>query len=282
MKTIYSNVIVTSLIALAIMGCNSNKTQEKEPEVVTEEVRIKGTEVKYSTDSTTMIGYLAVNESLEGKRPGILVIHEWWGHTEYVRKRADQLAELGYTALALDMYGDGKTADHPDDAGKYMMSVMTNLPEAKARFNQALAKLKEDPTVDPEKIGVIGYCFGGSLALTMANLGTDVDAIVAFHAGLGLPAMPGADKIDAKILICNGDSDPFIPQEQETAYVEAMNASGADYELVKYEGAKHAFTNPGADELGQKFDLPLVYQKEADEKSWEAMKNHFSKVFGSL
>jgi dienelactone hydrolase len=139
--------------------------------------------------------------------------------------------------------------------------------------------LKEDPTVDPEKIGVIGYCFGGSLALTMANLGTDVDAIVAFHAGLGLPAMPSGEKIDARILICNGDSDPFIPQEQETAYVDAMNAAGADFELVKYAGAQHAFTNPDAGTLGQKFNLPLVYQKEADEKSWEAMKNHFTKVF---
>uniref|UniRef100_UPI00404B54C0 dienelactone hydrolase family protein n=1 Tax=Fulvivirga sp. TaxID=1931237 RepID=UPI00404B54C0 len=282
MRINYLNVIVAFSLSVMIISCNSNKPQEGEKEEVTEEVKIKGTEVTYSTDSTTMIGYLAVNETLEGKRPGILVIHEWWGHTEYVRKRADQLAELGYTALALDMYGDGKTAEHPDDAGKYMMSVMTNLPEATARFNQALAKLKADPTVDPDKIGVIGYCFGGSLALTMANLGTDVDAIVAFHAGLGLPAMPSGNKIDAKILICNGDSDPFIPQEQETAYVDAMNANGTEFELVKYAGAQHAFTNPDADDLGKKFDLPLVYQQEADEKSWEAMKNHFSKVFGSL
>lgn len=279
----YLNYLAVSLVAATLISCGgnqqkANESTEEPAEVQEVEVNITGTEVTYSTDSTTMKGYLAKDANATEKRPGILVIHEWWGHNDYTRERADMLAELGYTALAVDMYGDGKQAGHPQDAGKFSGEVMSNLPEAKARFEQALATLKADPTVDGERIGVIGYCFGGSVALSMANAGYDLDAVAAFHSGLGLPIMPEAGAIKAEILVCNGADDPFVPAEQTEAWKAAMDEAGANYKYVAYEGAVHAFTSPGADELGAKFELPLAYQKEADEQSWEEMKALFDRA----
>jgi dienelactone hydrolase len=234
--------------------------------------------VTYATDSTTMKGYIAYNENLKGKRPGIVVIHEWWGHNDYVRERADQLAELGYTAIAIDMYGDGKQAEHPEDAGKFSMSVMSNLPAATARFNAALDLLKQHETVDADKIAAVGYCFGGSVALTMANAGADLDAVAAFHSGVQLPVMPG-ENLKARVLVCNGADDPFVSAESVTAFKEAMDATGLPYEYIAYPGAKHSFTSKAADANGEKFDLPLEYNSEADAKSWESMKALFAEVF---
>jgi dienelactone hydrolase len=279
----YLNYLAVSLIAAIVISCGGS--QQKTTETATEtaemqevEVKITGTEVTYSTDSTTMQGYLVKDALATEKRPGILVIHEWWGHNDYTRERADMLAELGYTALAVDMYGDGKQAGHPQDAGKFSGEVMSNLPEAKARFEQALATLKADPSVDPDRIAVIGYCFGGSVALSMANAGYDIDAVAAFHSGLGLPIMPEAGEVKAEILVCNGADDPFVPAEQTEAWKSAMDAAGVNYKYVAYEGAVHAFTSPGADALGEKFELPLAYQKEADEQSWEEMKALFDRA----
>lgn len=263
-----------------IISCKQkqeSKTETaKEPEKTI--VQIKGTEVAYASDSTKLKGYIAFDESIKEKRPGILVIHEWWGHNDYVRERADMLAALGYTAIAIDMYGDGKLANHPDDAGKFAMSVMKNLPEATARFNAALDMLKSHESVDTEKIAAIGYCFGGSVALTMANSGADLDAVAAFHSGVGLPIMPN-DKLKAKVLVCNGADDPFISPESVTTFKTAMDSIGAKYEYISYPGVKHSFTSKIADANGEKFGLPLAYDKEADEKSWEQMKQLFDDVF---
>jgi dienelactone hydrolase len=273
--------LVIMVLVLGLLGCKQNKQEEvDQPEVVEEvvEINIKGMEVTYASDSTSMKGYMAYNQNLEGKRPGIVVIHEWWGHNDYVRERADQLAELGYTALAVDMYGDGQQADHPDDAGKFAMSVMSNLPEATARFNAALELLKQQESVDADKIAAIGYCFGGSVALTMANSGVDLDAVAAFHSGVELPVMPGAD-LKAKVLVCNGADDPFISPESVTAFKEAMDATGVSYEYIAYPGVKHSFTSKAADANGEKFGLPLEYNAEADAKSWESLQALLAEVF---
>ncbi len=238
-------------------------------------------QITYSTDSTDMIGYLTFDESVEGKRPGVLVVHEWWGHNDYARKRADMLAELGYVALAVDMYGDGKLAEHPDDAGKFMMSVIRNFPVAKARFEAAIEALKQNPNVDPERIGAVGYCFGGSVVLSMANTGIEgLDAVASFHGGLTLPVMPEAGKITARVLVANGAEDPFVKEEHITAYTAAMDSAQADYKLINYEGAKHSFTNPEADANGEKFEMPLAYNATADTQSWEELKAMFAEVFG--
>jgi dienelactone hydrolase len=146
---------------------------------------VQSQEVTYRAGDTVLKGYLAYDDSIQGRRPGILVVHEWWGHNAYARKRARMLAELGYTALAVDMYGEGKQAAHPGDAGKFASEVKQNLPLAKERFMAAMELLKQQPTVDSTHIAAIGYCFGGGIVLEMARAGLDLDGVVSFHGSLG-------------------------------------------------------------------------------------------------
>ncbi len=277
MKTFTLKVFVNFALTGLLISCSGEK---KSVEADEKELTPKyiGEEVEYSTDSTKMIGYIAYDSNNDNQRPGVLVIHEWWGHNEYTRERADMLAELGYVALAIDMYGDGKAATHPDDAQKFMMSVFSNMDEATARFTKALEVLKANPKVDTSNIGVIGYCFGGSVALTMANMGIDMDAVAAFHSGVQLPVMP-QEGIKAKVLVCNGAADPFVSNQSVKAYKAAMDSVNADYKYIAYDSAKHAFTSQAADSMGAKFGLPLAYNEEADKKSWEEMKNLFEEVF---
>lgn len=265
------------VVGLVVLGSCKSKTESKK---ASEElpIKVQGKEVAYATDSTDLKGYIAYDMNSNEKRPGVLIVHEWWGHNDYVRRRADMLAELGYTALAVDMYGDGKLAGHPDDAGKFAMSVMTNLPEATARFNAAMDVLKSHASVDGEKIGAIGYCFGGSVVLTMANSGADLDAVAAFHSGVQLPVMPN-DRLKAKVLVCNGADDPFINPESVTAFKSALDSINADYTYLSYPGVKHSFTSKEADANGEKFNLPLAYDAAADEKSWASLQQLFSDTF---
>ena len=281
--SIFKKLVYLLAVNLILMSCTGNreKNQTAAKDGETETARIVGKEISYQTDSDHMIGYIAYNSALKEKRPGILVVHEWWGHNDYARKRAEMLAELGYVALAVDMYGNGKQADHPQDAQKFAMSVMGNMESAKARFSQAINTLKADPHVDPEHIGAIGYCFGGSVVLSMANAGYDLDAVAAFHSGVQLPIMPGANTINARILVCNGADDPMITSDQVAAFKAALEKAGVDYRYISYEGAVHAFTNPEADKLGEKFELPLAYNEEADKASWEEMKKMLEEVFES-
>ncbi|NER11296.1 Dienelactone hydrolase [Muriicola jejuensis] len=265
------------LLTVFMVACKTDKKQANEEAGPAESTQV-GEEVTYSTDSTTMKGYLAYDKAFEGKRPGILVVHEWWGHNDYTRERARMLAELGYTALAVDMYGDGKQAKHPDDAGKFSGMVMRNIDEAKARFHAALKLLKSQQTVDSTRIAAIGYCFGGSVVLTMANAGEDLDAVAAFHSGVQLPIMPN-ENIKARILVCNGAADPFVSEESVEAFKRAMDESGAEYEYIAYEGAQHAFTSKDADSLGQKFNLPLAYQEKADKESWKELQELLNETF---
>jgi dienelactone hydrolase len=236
-------------------------------------------EIEYSDNETVMKGFLAYDGDIDGTRPGILVVHEWWGHNDYARKRAVMLAELGYTALAVDMYGDGKQANHPDDAGKFAMAVFTNLESAKTRFNAALELLKNHPTTDMEKTAAIGYCFGGGVVLHMARFGADLDGVVSFHGSIQTESPAEPDKVKAKILVCNGADDPFVTAEQIDAFKNEMDSAGVDYKFINYPDAVHSFTNPIADSVGQKFDMPLAYNKEGDEKSWEEMKKFFKEIF---
>jgi dienelactone hydrolase len=282
-----SNLFICSILVLTLTACGGSQQTEQQ-EVSRDESEmaadtgVQGMEVKYATDSVTMNGYIAMKDD-GTKKPGILVVHEWWGHNEHARTKARKLAEMGYVALAVDMYGSGKQANHPSSAQKFSGMVMSNIDVAKARFMQAMETLKQNPNVDPDKIGAIGFCFGGSVVLTMANLGVDLDAVVAFHAGLGLPAMPGTgEPVKAqKVMVLNGGADPFVTAGQVSALDSAMQRAEVNYEYIAYKGVKHAYTNPGADSLGQKFELPLAYDKEADEKSWNQMSQMFREVFGS-
>jgi dienelactone hydrolase len=237
-----------------------------------------GKEVTYRAGDTEMKGYLAYDDSVTGKRPGILVVHEWWGHNPYARKRADMLAGMGYTALAIDMYGDGKTADHPEDAGKFSSAVKKDLGMMQARFNAARGFLNSQESVDPEMNAAIGYCFGGSVVLSMARTGADLDGVVSFHGGLGgLPPVTG--KVPARVLVANGADDPFTPADTIAIFREDMELAGADLEFINYPGAKHSFTNPDADAFGEKFNLPLQYNETADKASWQKMQEFLATIF---
>jgi dienelactone hydrolase len=240
---------------------------------------VQGQEVTYQAGDTQLHGYLATDPSSTAKRPGILVVHEWWGHDEYARERARMLAELGYTALAVDMYGEGRQAAHPQDAGKFAGEVRKNLPLARERFTAAMEALRQHPTVDAERIAAIGYCFGGSVVLEMARAGLDLDGVASFHGSLETtnPAQPG--KVKARVLVLNGADDPLVPAEQLTAFRQEMEAAGVDYQLINYPGAQHSFTNPRADQYGKKFEMPLAYNAEADRQSWQALRDFLAETF---
>ena len=235
--------------------------------------------VHYQEGDTKFNGYLAYDTKFKGKRPGILVVHEWWGQNAYARKRAKMLAKLGYVAFALDMYGNGKTATHPQDAGKFAKMVRSNMPLAKARFLAALDQLKANPLTDPDKIAAIGYCFGGGIVLQMARQGVDLKGVVSFHGSLGTnePAKPG--EVKARIMVFNGEADPFTSKEQLDAFKQEMTNAGAHFEIVNYPGAEHSFTNPDATALGKKFKLPLAYNATADKDSWAKMQAFFKTLF---
>ena len=229
---------------------------------------IKEDPITYRDGATTLKGIVVYDDANRAKRPGVLVVPEWWGVTGHTRGEARRLAGLGYTAFIVDMYGDGKTADNPKDAGALYKSVMERPATMESRFNAAKAELAKQPTVDPARIAAIGFCFGGSVVLNMARAGADLKGVAAFHAGLD--ANVGAaqsGKVKAKVLVMNGAADPFIPPETVVAFKKEMDAAKVDYRYVDYPGAVHAFTNPEATALGQKFNLPLKYDAEADKQS---------------
>jgi dienelactone hydrolase len=226
-----------------------------------------------------MKGYLAYDEGVKGKRPGVLVVHEWWGLNDYARMRARMLAELGYTTLAVDMYGEGKQAMHPDDAKGFSSDLMKNFDSAKARFMAAMEFLKQQGSVDPTRIAAIGYCMGGGIVLNMARQGTGLKGVASFHGSLTAvkPAQPGSVK--AKVLVLHGGDDKFISPEQIEAFKQEMKSAGADFQFISYTGATHSFTNPEATELGKKFNMPIAYNADADKKSWSELKEFLKKIF---
>jgi dienelactone hydrolase len=241
---------------------------------------VTGKPVEYSAGGVTLRGYLALDDTIKEKRPGVLVVHEWWGHNAYARKRAEMLAGLGYVALAVDMYGDGKQASHPEDAGKFSMAVMKDMPAMKARFEAAMGLLRQNGAVDPERIAAIGYCFGGGVVLTMARSGADLKGVVSFHGSLATTAPAQKGVVKAQVLVCNGAADKFIPAEDIKAFKQEMKSAGVSFKFIDYPGAKHSFTNPAATALGEEFMLPLAYNEKADKKSWSDMKQFLKKVLG--
>jgi dienelactone hydrolase len=241
------------------------------PSIVTEEVR-------YSVGDTRLNGYFAYPRNAQ-KVPAILVVHEWWGHNDYARKRAEMLAELGYVAFALDMYGDGKVTGHPKEANAFMMEVISNAEVAKARFEKGLELLKQHPSADPEKLAAVGYCFGGAVSISMARLGSDLDGVVSFHGALEGLAPVAEDGVNTRFLVLNGADDPFVTAEAKATFKSEMDAAQLQYEFVDYPGAVHAFTNPDADEKGEAYGLPLKYNAEADQDSWQRMQAFFKEIF---
>ncbi len=274
-------VILSSLIILAMSSCNNeaDKNQDGDKkDTTTAKIKLKEENITYTGDNTTMHGYVVYDENKQGPRPAVLVVHEWWGLNDYAKSRARQLAELGYVAMAIDMFGNGKTADNPDDAGKLAGPFYEDTKMAKTRFDAALEKIKTYPQTDTARIGAIGYCFGGAQVLNAAKLGDNLKGVVSFHGNLNVvPA--NKDLLKAEILVCHGAADPLVLQAEVDQFKKQMDSIGAKYEFKAYEGAVHAFTNPAATAAGEKFNIPIKYDAAADSASWNDMKAFFRRVF---
>jgi dienelactone hydrolase len=241
---------------------------------------IQTEEVAYSSGGAKLKGYLAYDESVKGKRPGVLVVHEWWGHNDHARDRARMLAKLGNTALAVDMYGDGKFAEHPKKAGEFMNAAFADWEDSQAKFNAAKNLLQSHATVDPKRIASIGFCFGGAVSLRMARGGADLAAVVAFHSALPTDPPVSAGQVKAAILVLNGADDAWLDPKAVASFKQEISAATKDFKYVSLKGAKHSYSNKQADEFSKKFKLDnLQYNKEADEKAWAAMQALFKRVF---
>ncbi|MES0327116.1 MAG: dienelactone hydrolase family protein [Gammaproteobacteria bacterium] len=236
-------------------------------------------EIDYKQADTTMKGMLAYDDAIKGKRPGVLIVHEWWGHNKHARDKAKMLAKEGYVAFAVDMYGDRKNAAHPDDAGKFSSAVAGNMRLAKARFEAAIDTLKGQSNVEADKLAAMGYCFGGGVVLNMARLGVELKGVSSFHGSIATKNPAKKGDIKTRIRVFNGAADTFVKAEQITALKEEMKNAGVDFEFVNYPGVKHSFTNPAADETGKKFGLPLEYNAEADNDSWQKNLKFFKEIF---
>lgn len=267
--------LVLMAVAIHFSACNST---DKKKEVQAKEPKLKEETVTYTVDSLTMNSYVVYDENIEGKRPAVLVIHEWWGLNDYVKMRARKLAGLGYIAMAVDMYGNGRMGNDPDAAGKLAMPFYQNPQMAKKHFDAAMENFKKNTVVDPAKMAVMGYCFGGGVSIGVARLGADLKGAVSFHGNLNVvPA--NKDLLKAEILVCHGGADPFVPQAEVDQFKKQMDSIGAKYSFKVYDSATHAFTNPEATAMGEKFKLPIKYNAAADSASWNDMKDFFKRIF---
>jgi len=232
--------------------------------------------VEYDDHGTKLTGHLYWDDAVTGKRPGVLVIHEWWGLNDYAKKRARMLAELGFVAFAADMYGDGKITETPDQARQWMQQVTADVDLWRERAGLGLAQLKASDMVDGSRLAAIGYCFGGGTVLQMAYGGADLKGIVSFHGSLPAAPEEAKGKIRPKILALHGQADAMIPPEVVQNFEAKLAAAGANWELVSYGGVRHSFTNPDAG----KFGIPnLKYDAQADARSWARMQAFFAEIF---
>ncbi len=240
---------------------------------------IKGIEINYqAADGTNLKGYVAFNSKQKGKRPAIIVVPEWWGNGEYTRMRARKLAELGYIALAADIYGEGKMGITPAEAQALATPFYKNPQLGETRLSAALKAIKTYPQTDASKVVAIGYCFGGSMVLNAAKMGMDFKGVVSFHGGLATaPATAGSTK--AKILVCHGAADKFISTDEKAIFKANLDSLKLPYTFIEYADATHAFTNAQSTATGKKFGMPIEYNEAADKKSWQDMQVFFKQLF---
>jgi len=275
------HLLAFAFASALFISCNNSGTSsadEKKDSTVSSS-QLKEENITYSDDNAMMNGYVVYNDSVQGKRPAVLVVHEWWGLNDYSKMRARELAELGYVAMAVDMYGNGQTASDPQEAMKLAGPFYQNPQLTKTRLDAAIAKLKTYSQVDTSNIAAIGYCYGGYVVLNAAKLGAPLKGVVSFHGNLS-GVKPDKKILKAKVLVLHGDADPNVKPEEVAEFKKQMDSVGADYTFKSYPNAKHAFTNPAADSIENKYHLGVGYNAEADKQSWEAMKAFLQKLFG--
>lgn len=275
MKLIKCQLLSLFTVSVLLLSCKDG--EKKTEETVADAPVIKEEWVRYSVDSLSMNSYIVYDESKKGLRPAVLVIHEWWGLNDYARMRARKLAELGYIAMAVDMFGNGRMGNDPEAAGALAMPFYKDPGMAKKHVEAALAQIRKNSLTDTANVAVIGYCFGGAVALGVARMGADIKAAVSFHGNLNVvPARK--ELLKAEVLVCHGNADPFVPQAEVDQFKKQMDSIGAKYVFRGYDSATHAFTNPGATAMGEKFNIPIRYNAAADSASWEDMKEFLKRI----
>lgn len=272
--------ILTIALSLSLfaIACKEKTATKKENTVNTEKVsgNIKTEELKTEINGVTHRSFAAYNPELEGKLPVVFVLPEWWGLNDYVKNRVKQLAELGYYAVGVDYYGDQKVVETPEEA-QQLSSHFYNIPvDARRMFDAAKHQVILAEKSDYSRMAIIGYCFGGAQALNMARLSSDFKGVVSFHGNLETGIRAKNNKV--KYLVLNGAADTFVPKEEITAFKKEMDSAKIDYKFIDYPNALHAFTNPDATATGKKFNLPIAYDKDADEKSWQEMKTFLAGI----
>lgn len=262
------------LLMVAITSCQGpqNKTTENE-----KTPSLSSIAFQYDLDTSKFDGYIVYDSAIDGPRPAVLVVPEWWGLNEYAQRRSRELAELGYIAMAVDLYGDGHRGTDLQTAGALAGACYQNPQMTKRRFDAAFAQLKKYAQCDSTRVAAIGYCFGGAMVLNMARMGENLRGVVSFHGNLaGVPL----DKsiLRANILVLHGEADQFVTQKEVDAFKHQMDSAGVNYTFKSYANATHAFTNPDATENGKKFGIPIAYNAAADTASFQEMKTFLKKV----
>lgn len=277
MKITFYSIAAAALLAFS--SCADKPTQTEQANSATAQIpeHVKTEEISYIINGVTHRSFAAYNADLEGELPVVFVLPEWWGLTEYIKNRVQQLAGLGYYAVAVDYYGEGRVVDTVEEAQK-LSSHFYNIPiDARRMFDAVKNKVIITPNADYSKMAVIGYCFGGAQALNMGRLSPDFKGVVSFHGNLDTGIKPKNRSV--QYLVLNGEADDFVPKEEIEQFKKEMDSAQIKYKFVNYPGAKHAFTNPDATETGKKFNIDIAYNKEADEKSWNEMTTFLAEIF---
>lgn len=238
---------------------------------------VRTSEVEYRHGDTLLQGFMAWDDSVQGRRPGVLIVHQWMGLTDYERMRAEQLASLGYVALAVDVYGKGVRPADTGEAGKLAGTYKKDRALLRARVAAGLEALRASERVDPKRIAAIGYCFGGTAVLELARSGADVAGVVSFHGGLDSLEPADGRNVKARVLVLHGADDPYVPEAHIAAFQKELRDAKVDWQMVYYSGAVHAFTQKGA---GNDPSRGAAYDERADRRSWQAMRAFFEEIFG--
>ena len=242
-------------------------------------MNVCGQEIEYYCNGVLHKGYFARDRDSDDSLPGVMVIHEWWGVNEYVKSRVNMLAENGYCALAIDMYGNGQQAENPDQAGEMMNSVLEDMETGTARLKAGYDTLISLDGVNPKQTAAIGYCFGGAMALHMARIGMPLNAVASFHGALGSFHRPVPGEIKAEVLVCHGGDDAMVTMDDVSDFKKEMDTAEVDYQVIVHAGAQHGFTSKEATINGEKYGIPVGYNAKADAESWSAMMKLFDKCF---